>query len=458
MRRVSRAAPPALHRGVPTRDLPRPRLRRSITGAVTTSTELSTLTALARALSRPAALADSLDAALTTVAELLGLDTGWVWLLDERDPAADPVLAAARALPPGLAEHPEAMRGDCYCLARFRAGEAAGTPVPAVAAGKDAAGKDAAGTSASAAGPALAGAMNVNVVWCSRLAKVDGADAGEGAPLRCHASVPLAAGDRKLGMLNVASADRRVLSDDELNLLTTVGALVSLVVERARLEAAGVRAAAAEERNRVAREIHDTLAQALAALTMQLETADAVAAEGADARLARAVERSLALARATLDEARHSVLDLRASPLGGRSLGEALAALAEEQGAAGHAPVRLTIEGLDETGPRAASAVPAAVAVGLERIARQALANVARHAGATSATVRLSREAAAIRLRVEDDGAGFDPAAVPRDRFGLVGMRERARLLGGTLAVESAPGAGTAIEAVIPLPAGGSRP
>src|SRR4051812_20558716 len=127
--------------------------------------ELATLTALAQALSRPADLAASLGAALTTVAEALGLETGWVWLLDEE--SDEPRLAAARALPPVLQAHPEAMRGDCYCLKTFRAG-------------------------------ALRGAANVNPVWCSRLAQVAEATAGSdcGTNPRCHASVPLTAGPR----------------------------------------------------------------------------------------------------------------------------------------------------------------------------------------------------------------------------------------------------------------------
>src|SRR3954471_1287529 len=103
------------------------------------TSDLATLTVLAQALSRPAGLAESLDAALATVAEVLGLETGWVWLLEEGDP--EPRLAAARALPPALRDHPQAMHGDCYCLSTFRAGD-------------------------------LRGAANVNVVWCSRLEKV----------------------------------------------------------------------------------------------------------------------------------------------------------------------------------------------------------------------------------------------------------------------------------------------
>ena len=235
-------------------------------GEGSASTELATLTALAQALSGPADLTRSLEAALATVADVLGLETGWVWLLDESN---EPRLAASRALPPALRDHPDAMHGDCYCLKTFRAGD-------------------------------LRGAANVNVVWCSRLALLTDDDRDDDAErLQCHASVPLAVGDRRLGMLNVASRDWRVLSDAELSLLTTAGALVSLAVERSRLEAATARALAAEERNRLAREIHDTLAQGLAALTMQLEVADALAVAHApgDSRLHPAVERALVLAR-----------------------------------------------------------------------------------------------------------------------------------------------------------------
>lgn len=378
------------------------------------SPHLTTLTALAQALSRPADLGRSLDAALATVADALGVETGWVWLLD--DDSEEPRLAAARALPPALLEHPDAMHGDCYCLSTFRAGD-------------------------------LRGAANVNVVWCSRLAKVVETSESEDptAGLRCHASVPLTVGERRLGMLNVASRDWRVLSEDELSLLTTAGALVSLAVERSRLEAV-------EERNRLAREIHDTLAQSLAGLTLQLEVADALAAARADHRLAEAVTQALVLARSTLDDARRSVLDLRAGPLRGRGLPAALEELAAElrAGAPNGLEVEVELEGFE-----GGKNVPHAVEVGLYRIAQQALTNVALHAQAGQAFIGLSRDPSRVRLRVEDDGVGFNPATVPPDRFGLVGMNERARLLGATLVVESSPGKGTVVETVVPL---GSQP
>jgi len=223
---------------------------------------------------------------------------------------------------------------------------------------------------------------------------------------------------------------------------------VSLAVERSRLEAATARALAAEERNRLAREIHDTLAQGLAALTMQLEVADSVASTNGenDARLQTAVTRALVLARSTLDEARASVLNLREAPLEGRTLRDALETMAADAGSASDGRVSIAVV----ANPDADAGLTPAVAGGLYRVAQQAVVNAMRHADARRIVVHLTRFENAVRLRIEDDGTGFEPTDVPSDRFGLVGMRERARLLGGTLTVESGPDAGTAIEVVVP--------
>jgi two-component system NarL family sensor kinase len=156
------------------------------------------------------------------------------------------------------------------------------------------------------------------------------------------------------------------------------------------------------------------------------------------------VRRALALTRSTLDEARRSVLELRAAPLEGRTLAEALTALAEDLRAGGSGTVRVSHDG--ET-----RSLPPAVEVGLYRIAREALTNVARHANAAEVTVHVAVGPERVRMQVEDDGVGFDPARVPPGRYGLIGMTERARLLGGTLTIESAPGEGTTVAADVPL-------
>jgi two-component system NarL family sensor kinase len=381
---------------------------------VTVDRDLGILNALAQALSHSLDLEQVLLTALDKVAELLELDTGWVWLLDEN--TGESRLAAARNLPPGLVEHPGLMEGSCLCLRTYQAGD-------------------------------LRGAANVNVVWCTRLEKlVEGKN-----ELQFHASIPLYADDRKLGILNVASRDWRELAGEELDLLYTVGALVSLAVERTRLAARSAQLAALEERNRLAREIHDTLAQSLAAIAMRLETADVLAESSGDgassARLGDVVRHALALTRSTLDEARRSVLELRAAPLEGRTLVDALRELGNEfRNASGRGlDVEVTCDDSEHR------ALPPAIEIGLYRIAREALTNVVRHANAARATIALEGSDRVVRMRIADDGVGFDPSTVTPGRYGLIGANERARLLGGTLRVESAPGAGTTIEVEVPI-------
>jgi two-component system NarL family sensor kinase len=332
------------------------------------------------------------------------LQTGWVWLLRENDNQS--YLAAAQNLPPALAHHPHKMEGSCYCLDTYRDGD-------------------------------LDGAANVNVVTCSRLKNlVDGTDG-----LRYHASIPLYAHGKKMGVLNVASTDWRQLSSDDLQLLHTIGDMLSIAVERARLFERSAQVGAVEERNRLAREIHDTLAQGLTAVSLQLESADALLEAEADpARIRQMVQQALALTRANLEEARRSVLDLRAAPLAGRTLVEALVLLAEET----PLPVDLLVTGGNQP-------LPSRVETGLYRIAQEAINNTCHHARASQIVVKLVVTPQTVTLTVEDDGRGFDLETITSNRFGLVGLNERVKLLNGRFHIESSPGQGTRVEAELPL-------
>ncbi|HKH12858.1 MAG TPA: GAF domain-containing sensor histidine kinase [Rubrobacter sp.] len=372
--------------------------------------ELSVLNAIARELNRSVNLDQALRFTLSQVAELLGLRTGWIWLVRESSP--EPYLAAAQNLPPVLADEPRRMDGSgyCYCLDTYKKGD-------------------------------LGGAANVNVLTCSRLdGLVDGTDG-----LRYHASIPLYAGEKKLGVMNVASPAWRGLGTEDLQLLNTVGDLLSIAVERARLFERSARLGAVEERNRLAREIHDTLAQNLTATGLQIESAEALLEADADPEKVRAtLDRALSLTRSNLDEARRSVLDLRAAPLEDRSLPEALRDLVgrweSETG------VSTRFRSVNGSRP-----LPPGVEAALYRVCGEALANVARHADAGRVTVRLVSTPDSVGLLVEDDGRGFDPAGVPEDRHGILGMTERVAVLGGVLRVDSGPGSGTRVEATLPL-------
>lgn len=379
------------------------------------SYELSILNDVARALNASIDLPTLLARALEKVTELLGLSTGWVLLFDET--SGEPYVAAAQNLPPGLAEEPKLMAGWCYCLESFHDGE-------------------------------LDGPENVEVIYCSRLRKL-ALDREKTAGLQYHASIPLEVpaeegGFERLGMLNVAGPEWRELDPDELNLLRTIGDVLGVAIERARLHARRLESAQTEERNRLAREIHDTLAQDLSAIAFQLEAAEALLAQRAEPeRVERSVSAALDLARKGLEETRRSVLDLRAAPLEGRTLPAALAALA----AGTEAPaVTFEAEGADVR-------LPPAVEVGLYRIAQEALQNALRHAAATRVLLRLEASPDRVRLTIQDDGRGFAMEGDPASRFGLVGMRERAHLLGGSFQIESTPGAGTRVTVEVPLAA-----
>ncbi len=366
--------------------------------------ELSILNSIAQALNRSVDLDEAVQTTLAQVAELLDLHTGWVWLL--RGEKEDSYLAAAQNLPPALANAPHKMAGTCHCLDTYRQGD-------------------------------LDGAANVNVVACSRLkGLIDGTDG-----LRYHASIPLYAHGKKLGVLNVASADWRELSADDLQLLYTIGDLLGIAVERARLFAQQAKLGAVSERNRLAREIHDTLAQGLTAVSLQLESADALLEiEAEPERIRQVVQNALALTRANLEEARRSVMDLRAAPLQDKNLIEALVDLAE--GAA--VPVDLLVMGDERP-------LPPRLESGIFRITQEAVNNITRHAQATQASISLTYAPQEMDLSIVDNGIGFDPDQVLPNRFGLIGMNERVKLLRGQLRLESTPNEGTRLEVTIPI-------
>ena len=367
--------------------------------------ELQILNVIAHALNQSVDLGQALDAALVNVAELLDLDTSWIWLI--RADTGEHYLAASQNLPPVLRDEPVRMEGWCYCVDTYMKGD-------------------------------LKGAANVNVVACSRLKNlVDGTDG-----LQYHASIPLYAKDKKVGILNVASTTWRELSDEDLRLLNTIGDLLSIAIERARLFNESVALGAVEERYRLARELHDTLGQGLAAVLLRLEALDALLeVDGPKEKMASTVQGAMQLARDNLEDARRAVLDLRAVSLEGRSLGEALVALGE--GVQDRVGVKVKVVGNRP--------LPVRIEATLYRMVQEALNNVMQHADAEQVRVMLTTTVDGVQLVIEDDGCGFDPDAVPEDHYGLIGLNERVRLLQGTLTVESAPDEGTRLSFDIPL-------
>jgi two-component system NarL family sensor kinase len=369
---------------------------------VASSRELRILKTIAEALNGAGDVDQALQTTLEQVASLLGLRAGWIWLIDPHTGRF--YGAVARELPPFLRE-PVRMSGrTCWCLNAFRAGELT--------------------------------AGNIDVMECSRLrAAVAAHDRAKTGGLRYHASIPLHFGRRPLGIMNVAAPAWRKLTRRELDLLATIASQVGVAIERARLSGEDVRAARMEERARLARNIHDTLAQRLTAIGFHLEAAldeipDTIGPSSARTELVRALE----LSRSGLGEARASMRQLRASA--GQSLLEALDAAARSFTAESGIRVHVRTTGDPTLSPMESQE--------LLRIAGEALANVRRHARATDVEVRLSASGPTVRLEISDNGRGFNPRA-RTSGFGIVGMRERAQSLGAALRIASAPRGGTRV-------------
>ncbi|MDR5694932.1 MAG: GAF domain-containing sensor histidine kinase [Armatimonadota bacterium] len=375
--------------------------------------ELAILNGAAEALNSATDIRQALERTLKLIAEFLGLHTGWVWLLDQETNQF--YCAAVHNLPPYLQEPVKMTGRSCWCISEFLDGELA--------------------------------PKNIDIMECSRLRNAIHDHAQEATHgLRYHATIPLFFQGKPLGIMNVTGPSWRKLTRTQLRLLSTIAYGLGIAVERAQLAEKAMHLARVEERTRLAREVHDTLAQGLTAIGLRIEAAgESLTTDPERAR--EHLEKALDLVRKSLAEARRSVRNLRYGLPGGKSLPQALSALGRALTA--ESGIRVHIRA-DEPCP-----LTCQVEAELYRIAQEALTNVRKHARAREVHIRLrvtKREAA---LVITDDGQGFDPLAVKEHGgYGILGMMERAGTLGGRLRISSRVGRGTTIVASVPIQEG----
>jgi PAS domain S-box-containing protein len=253
--------------------------------------------------------------------------------------------------------------------------------------------------------------------------------------------VPLLLGDDVLGCVSVRSTAPADYRPAELELAQALTQQAALAIQMSRLAEQGQQTAILQERNRMAQEIHDTLAQGFTGILLQLEAA-AYAPEQEQARVH--IEQSRKLARQSLQEAQRSVRALRPQALEGDQLPGALAHLVTQVSSTVEMIVSLQIHGTPYP-------LPVEVENHLLRIAQEALTNAVRHSEGASVLVELTFEPAQVRLCIHDDGVGFEPSkGVEKNGFGLIGMYERAEQIGGRMTLATHPGRGTTITAAIP--------
>jgi nitrate/nitrite-specific signal transduction histidine kinase len=266
--------------------------------------------------------------------------------------------------------------------------------------------------------------------------------------VRSHHAVPLRRGSESVGVLCVASRREHAFGVEEVELLLGLASQTAVAIENARLIDEVGKLAVAEERGRIARDLHDGLAQTVSLLHLRIRQAQATISSEQRERFGSALEEMAAITASAYDEIRQSLFGLRTMVSGGLGLIPSLTEFLHEFSVQNEIPVKLEANDAEtirlSPGPE----------FQLIRIVQEALSNIRKHAQATRAWVRVSGEDGWVRVSVEDDGRGFDPAtlATPsRLHFGLRGMQERAEGLGGKLEIVTVPGHGTRVTAILPL-------
>jgi signal transduction histidine kinase len=380
--------------------------------------ELEALNAVANAVNAPAPLVETLARSLHALLHSLDLPAGWVFLLDRADERLQ--LTTWIGLPLEIGEREVAVGfHGCPCTT------------------------------------ALRDKQSVVVAPLPELCPLR-----EARTITAHATVPILARDRVLGVLGVASTDPHAFSANEVKLLEAVGQQLGVAAENARLwddlrDKERVRGqllekilvAQEEERKRIARELHDDTGQAITSLMVGLRAVSDACEPSVRSRF----EPLRGIAAQTLESVKRLARELRPPLLDDLGLPAAL----DRYVSSYRANFGLNAD-LQITGFRDGERLSAEAELALYRIIQESLTNVAKHARARNVSVVIERKPHAVIAIVEDDGRGFDPrvASNPlRDetRLGLHGMRERAELLGGHLHIESTPGAGSSVFVEIPI-------
>lgn len=384
---------------------------------------LEAINRVVMATSRELALPDLLDTSLKTTLDVMGLKRGWILLRDGGESGNHQFRLASHV---GLADEIRARlenaQGElCTCQSALLSGKLG---------------------------------QSAGMRSCRRLKRSDETKELEQA----HITIPLDVREQRYGIINLVCPADRAPSADEIELLSAIGAHLSEIVNNAQLhsrlvEKETVRQALLEalvraqedERARLARELHDGAGQTLTSLLVRLKLLEkqVVSDSSRDA-----VNELCQTVSETVEQIRGVSYWLRPSALAEFGLEVALRSLVQEMSEGAGMKAECTLK----LGERR---LPFELESNLYRIAQESLTNVVRHAQASQVQVELVGLPYAVCLRVEDDGIGFDVEDIANDsdrpRLGLIGMQERAEMLGGSLIVHSAQDAGTSIEVRIPM-------
>ncbi len=367
--------------------------------------ELATLNAVAAVVSQSLDLERILDDALGEIMADLGFEAGVAFMLPEREGQGGEVrLIASRNLPADVLASIRTLPPE-YLEQRLTALEGQPAPLPM-----------------GSISEKLRGLL-------------------EPAGWRSMIQIPVNAKGTVFGALMLLTRREPDSSPEQLSSLAALGNQIGMAVDNARLYEHAEESAAAAERNRLARDLHDAVSQTLFSVSLIAEVLPRIYARD-PVQGAQRLDELRQLTRGALAEMRTLLLELRPAALAEVNLSDLLKQLGEAVTGRARIPVEVRTEDTD--------ALPTEVRVALYRIAQEALNNVTKHSGAATATVSLSpldEPRGGLRLVIQDDGTAFDPAEAGTRRLGLGIMRERAEAIGASLTITSAPGQGTTVSA-----------
>ena len=362
---------------------------------------LEALKEIAELLNEATNLQEMLEKVLHTLLQVMNLQTGWIFFIDEKGMHR---MLVDRNLPPALTwkEKKPMCEGDCWCVDRFVNGRLE---------------------------------KATNIIECKRIEDAIEDNWGETEGITHHATIPLRAGVKKFGLLNVASPHKTHFSEEELALLEAIAFQIGTTIQRIRLVEKERKYVVVAERNRLARDLHDSVKQLLFSIML---TARGTLDMTKDKELQEMLSYIGELSQEALQEMTLLIWQLR--PEG---LEKGLAEAVQNYGKLLGIQVVIRIDGVISIGDEIEEV--------LWRVSQEALHNCKKHASCERVFVNLKTENSKLNFQIEDDGIGFVKEKVRDSALGLKSMKERIELMKGTFRIRTKPGQGTKIEIQLPV-------
>jgi two-component system, NarL family, sensor kinase len=363
--------------------------------------KLQTLKTIAETLNKVNDLEEMLHVVLKQLIHVTELECGWIFLVDEKGAYS---LVADCELPPALTwgNKQPMCEGDCWCLDRYNDGRLQ---------------------------------RAANIIECKRLEEAIEEKWGDTKGITHHATVPLRAGDETFGLLNVASPNKTHFTNEELALLEAVAFQIGTAIKRIKLVENEQKLALLAERNRLARDLHDSVNQLLFSLVL---TARGAKEMTMDEQMKETFDYIQQLAQEALQEMRSLIWQLR--PQG---LENGVASALMNYGKMLGLNVEMDIQGVID--------LPNDVEECLWRVGQEALNNCKKHAGVSTVSIFIAVKNKQMKMEIADKGCGFNYSGEEMPSLGIKSMKERIEAMNGTFHIKSAIDKGTTVQMIIPL-------